>query len=367
MTVTFGYRPVGTTAWQRLGSDDNAPYRVFQDVSGLPKGTPCSSTGPYCKDASGNYSVSGSYGVVGDAPAPGGGGGGGASSYSPPTSVCPVTTTVRWAARRLVAGLRPGAADAGPEGQGLEGHLHRSRPVSTPTRPRSTRRGTRTTVPAATRTAPTSPTRRPAHTGDVLLRARPALRHVECRGADHHRARHLPEGAGLCGRLGPGLHATLADRPGRDGTYTWSTSEIGAGSYEAKVAHNLSWDESYPANNIPITVPADGLVVTFSYVLATHVLTVTTSTPGAQPDLSQAKAYWLTKDLLAVPAVAHPERSRWRLHWSTTARSRSTRTTSAARPACATTRPGYQPPYWPSSPLWGTRRSDSTTAMPGRS
>ena len=63
-------------------------------------------------------------------------------------------------------------------------------------------------------------------------------------------------------------------------------------------------------------MPTDGLVVTFSYVLATHVLTVTTSTPGAQPDLSQAKAYWLTKDLLAVPAVAHPERSRWRLHWS---------------------------------------------------
>ena len=38
-TVTFGYRPVGTTAWQRLGADDNAPYRVFHDVSGQPKGT----------------------------------------------------------------------------------------------------------------------------------------------------------------------------------------------------------------------------------------------------------------------------------------------------------------------------------------
>ena len=112
--------------------------------------------------------------------------------------------------------------------------------------------------------------------------------------------------------------------PDGDGTYTWSTSEIGAGSYEAKVAHGLSWDESYGAGgsptggNIPITVPGDGLVVTFSYVLSTHVLTVTTAKPGAQPDLKQAKAYWLGRDLLAVPAVAHPERSRWRLHWSPT-------------------------------------------------
>ena len=71
----LGYRPVGTTARRALGSDDNAPYRVFQDVSGLPKGTPLEYRA-VLKDASGNYSVSGSYGVVGDAPAPGGGGGG---------------------------------------------------------------------------------------------------------------------------------------------------------------------------------------------------------------------------------------------------------------------------------------------------
>jgi pullulanase-type alpha-1,6-glucosidase len=112
--------------------------------------------------------------------------------------------------------------------------------------------------------------------------------------------------------------------PDGDGTFTWSTSEIGAGSYEVKVAHGLSWDESYGAGgsptggNIAVTVPGDGLVVTFSYDLASHLLTVTSTKPGAQPDLKQAKAYWLTRDLLAVPAVAHPERSRWRLHWSTT-------------------------------------------------
>ena len=38
--VTFAWRPVGTTKWQILGTDDNAPYRVFHDVSTLAQGTP---------------------------------------------------------------------------------------------------------------------------------------------------------------------------------------------------------------------------------------------------------------------------------------------------------------------------------------
>ena len=38
--VTFAWRPVGSTEWQRLGTDDNAPYRVFHDVRGLAQGTP---------------------------------------------------------------------------------------------------------------------------------------------------------------------------------------------------------------------------------------------------------------------------------------------------------------------------------------
>ena len=45
-TVTFGYREVGTTDWQRLGSDDNAPYRVFHDVTGPAEGHAASSTAP---------------------------------------------------------------------------------------------------------------------------------------------------------------------------------------------------------------------------------------------------------------------------------------------------------------------------------
>ena len=75
------------------------------------------------------------------------------------------------------------------------------------------------------------------------------------------------------------LRSWLQDIDG-DGTYTLETTELPTGSYEAKVAINESWDENYGQGgvpngaNIPFTVPADGAKVTFSYVAATHVLTI---------------------------------------------------------------------------------------------
>ena len=39
--------------------------------------------------------------------------------------------------------------------------------------------------------------------------------------------------------------------PDGDGTWTWSTTEIPAGSYEVKVTHGLSWDENYGAGGAP--------------------------------------------------------------------------------------------------------------------
>ena len=33
--------------------------------------------------------------------------------------------------------------------------------------------------------------------------------------------------------------------PDGDGTYTWSSDQIPAGTYEFKVAHGLTWDENY--------------------------------------------------------------------------------------------------------------------------
>jgi len=62
--VTFAYRPVGTSSWATLGTDDNAPYRVFHDVSAIKKGTLLEYRA-VLRDSSGNVSATSTHGVVG--------------------------------------------------------------------------------------------------------------------------------------------------------------------------------------------------------------------------------------------------------------------------------------------------------------
>jgi glycosidase len=66
--VSFAYRKHGDSSWTYLGTDDNAPYRVFHDVRGLAKGTLLEYRA-VLKDSSGNLSVANSTGLVGE-PAP---------------------------------------------------------------------------------------------------------------------------------------------------------------------------------------------------------------------------------------------------------------------------------------------------------
>ena len=66
----------------------------------------------------------------------------------------------------------------------------------------------------------------------------------------------------------------LQDKDG-DGIYAIITTKIPAGTWEFKVAHGLSFDESYPAANVSVTVPADGASTTFIYNSVTHEVSVT--------------------------------------------------------------------------------------------
>ncbi|HEY0470971.1 MAG TPA: alpha-amylase family glycosyl hydrolase, partial [Kribbella sp.] len=322
-TVTFGFRPVGTANWQRLGSDDNAPYRVFHDVSGLPKGTLLEYRA-VLKDASGNYSVSGSSGIVGDAPAPGGGGGGTGPVTQPANVSVPgahnseMGCTGDWQPDCAQAQLTLDKNDKVWKGTyTLAAGDYAYKAAINKAWDENYGAGGTPNGANISYTAPATPVTFYYEHGRHYVTSNAEGPIITVPGTFQSKLGCQADWKPDC------MRPWLTDQDG-DGTYTWSTTEIGAGSYEAKVAHGLSWTESYGAGgsptggNIPITVPADGLVVTFSYVLATHVLTVTSSKPGAHPDLKQAKAYWIGKDLLAVPAVAHPERSRWRLHWSPT-------------------------------------------------
>ncbi|HEX5013360.1 MAG TPA: alpha-amylase family glycosyl hydrolase [Candidatus Limnocylindrales bacterium] len=75
------------------------------------------------------------------------------------------------------------------------------------------------------------------------------------------------------------LRSWLQD-PDGDGTYTFETTGLPAGSYEAKAAVNEAWDENYGQGGVPngpniaFSVPADNAKVTFSYDAASHVLSI---------------------------------------------------------------------------------------------
>ena len=67
--VTFAFRPVGATTWTALGTDDNAPYRVFHDVRALAKGTLLEYRA-VVRDHDGDLGVATSVASVGDVAAP---------------------------------------------------------------------------------------------------------------------------------------------------------------------------------------------------------------------------------------------------------------------------------------------------------
>ncbi|WP_206482890.1 pullulanase-type alpha-1,6-glucosidase [Thalassotalea sp. G2M2-11] len=98
------------------------------------------------------------------------------------------------------------------------------------------------------------------------------------------------------------LRSWLKDVDG-DGIYHFTTTALTAGSYEAKVAYNESWQENYGENgqqngaNIRFNVLTDNDPVEFSYDPSSHLLTI----GGNQFDanLSEAKAYWLSEDTIA--------------------------------------------------------------------
>jgi pullulanase len=85
--------------------------------------------------------------------------------------------------------------------------------------------------------------------------------------------------------------------------YSFSTSAIPAGSYEAKVALNGSWDVNYGQGgvqngpNIAFTVPTSGMDVVFQWNSTTKELRVVVG--GIHGDLTKAQAYWLSADTIA--------------------------------------------------------------------
>jgi pullulanase-type alpha-1,6-glucosidase len=317
--VTLAYRLAGAGEWTTLGTDDNAPYRVFHDVSGMPEGTLVEYRA-VLKDSSGNLSATSTYATVGD-PAPGGGdpGDGGGPVTQPDAVSMP-------GSHNSEIGC-PG--DWQPDCDQAQMVLTSGDPVWRQTV--NLPAGSYEYKAAIDRSwdenygaggAPGGGNIPLELTGarDVTFFYDHGSHYVttDAQGPIVTAAGSFQDELGCPGDWSPGCMAAWLKDPDGDGTFTHRTTGIPAGSYEVKAAHGLSWDENYGAGgapgggNIGFTVPSDGTAVVFSYDLATHVLTVTSRAAGATPDLTRAKAHWLRRDLVAwdVPAPAAGDRYR---------------------------------------------------------
>ncbi|MEO5835026.1 MAG: pullulanase-type alpha-1,6-glucosidase [Nakamurella sp.] len=302
--VSLSWRPAGTTDWTTLGTDDNAPYRVFHDVSTLAKGTVVEYRA-VLKDNSGNLSVAGTSAVVGDpAPAtvdPGQPGG----PVVQPTSVtlagdlqseigCPGDWQPDCAASHLAkraddvwsatftlpAGsyqFKVAIDDAWTENYGAGGASN----------------GGNIALVVTDATAPlTFYYDHGTHWVTTDLQT-PIVTAVGSFQSE----------LGCAGDWAPDCLRSWLQDPDGDGIYTFATASLPAGSYETKATVGLTFAENYGAGgapdgaNIGFTVAA-GAVTRFSYDSTSHVLTVTSAASTAA-DLSADKAQWIQRGLLA--------------------------------------------------------------------
>ncbi|MFL6027638.1 MAG: alpha-amylase family glycosyl hydrolase, partial [Friedmanniella sp.] len=323
--VSFGYRLAGASSWTPLGTDDNAPYRVFHDVSGLAKGTMVEYR-MVAKDLAGRLTATSTWGSVGAKGAAPADPGEGAGPVSQPDAVsipgdhnsemvCPGD----WQPDCAQAQLSRGTDD-------------------------DIWRGTMT-VPAGSYAYKVAVDKSwdenygaggtpnganiayPAPGGPVTFYYDHRTHNIgsTAQGPVIAAAGSFQSELGCSADWAPScLRAWLGD-PDGDGVYTWTGTGVPKGDYEFKIAYDEKWGTSYGEGggsaNIRFTVPADGLQVRFSFDSGTHIPGVSVSAPTSRTDLTKAKAYWLTPKLLAWPADGlppgvDPATLRWRLHGS---------------------------------------------------
>jgi len=327
--VTFLWRPVGSQDWQPIGTDDNAPYRVFHDVTGIAPGTPIEYRAVVVEH-DGDLGVAVTSAVAGVPAPPTGGGGGGGGPVEQPAAVsvpgshnselgcvtdsgapedwAPWCDQAQMTRDVLKDDIWKLTADLPAGGYAFKAAINRAWDENYGAG--GVRNGS--DIPFD---APGGPVTfyydHGTHwiTNDVLDPI------ITAPGSFQSELGCPSDWAPDC------MRSWLQD-PDGDGTYTFTTTQLQPGSYEVKVAHGLSWAENYGAGgvrdgaNIAFTVGASGQQVIFTYVLETHQLTVRTQEAGATPDLSKQLAHWLERDLIAWNLPS--DRAGWtfRLHWA---------------------------------------------------
>jgi hypothetical protein len=274
--TTFLWRHVGAEEWEPLGTDDNAPYRVFHDVSGIPLATPLEYRA-VVEDAAGR--------VVGDSSW--------AQVVEPPSQTVPENGDP--------AASQPGAvavagtlnsemgcpADWEPwcdEAQmalDAEDKIWKKQGVTLPAGPYAykaalDRSWTENYGEGGVRDGGNISFETD---GTVSFYYDPVTHWIVSDEEDDIITvpGSFQSELGCAADWSPDcMRPWLQDKDG-DGVYAIITTKIPAGTWEFKVAHGLSWTESYPAGpaNLTVTVPSDGATTTFLYDSASHEVTVT--------------------------------------------------------------------------------------------
>lgn len=327
--VSFAVRPVGTQEWTALGTDDNAPYRIFHDVSGHAEGTMLEYR-VVLKDSSGNLSASSASGIVGDVPAPAGGGTPIVGEIVQPSSVSVAGThnTEMGCADDWAPGCAEGQLTLDEEDGIWKGTFdlpagdHSYKAAIDGTWDENYGTGGVLNGTNISYTAPGGP---------VTFYYDPATHWVttDADGPLLTASGTFQDELGCTADRSPECLRPWLQDPDRDGTWAWSTTLIPAGQYTFRVVEDLGTGAAYGQDGavdgpeVTLSVPEDGLVTTIEYDAATHEIHTSTNEPEQQaagPDLSTTRASWVTTDLIAVPAGVVPEGTDpalldWALTW----------------------------------------------------
>ena len=301
--VTFAWRPVGATEWQRLGTDDNAPYRVFHDVRGLAQGTPVEYRA-VARDHDGDLGVVSTNALVGQP--------------QPPADAGVVLGPITQPAAVSVPGSHGSeigcAADWDPPCDAIQLTLDDDQVWKGTFSPQA---GQYAFKAAINRSWDENYGAGGNRNGSDIAYATD--------GGDGRLLLRLPHEVGDEQQADPILVATgdfqsemgcaadgdvgcmrswLQD-PDGDGTYSFTTIDIPAGTWSVSVG---------ASGPVSFTVP-EGFATTISYQRSTSTVSVESFAPDFGPDLSTARASWLTPDVVSWNLPDDARRWTYRLHY----------------------------------------------------
>jgi glycosidase len=273
--TTFLYRQVGAKRWTRLGTDDNAPFRVFHDVSGMPLGSLLEYRA-VVEDARGKVAAASTWSTV----------------VEPETSTIPQNgDPVTQPSSVAIAGTlntemgcpadwEPWCEAAWMDTPGADGIWKKSSSIPAGTYSyKAALDGSWTENYGAggAKDGPNIDLDTPD--GEVNFYYDDATHWVT---SDENSLIITAPGSyqselGCGADWDPACMRPWLQDPDGDGVYALILT-IPGGTWEFKVAHGLSWDESYGdgggSGNIQLTVPDGGAPVTFLYDSVTHQTTV---------------------------------------------------------------------------------------------